>query len=382
MKPRVCIDLRPTQTEAKYSGTGVYAYQLVQAIESLSHNLDLYYLTLQNYTFPYLRIPNERLIKVWRPHKPERWHAIFDWITLGPQLVRHHIKLFHMLTPGLISFASQLATVVTVHDFIPLNMPQDSASSLDVKLLYQFRLKQIRGATHCISVSAATSKELVELQKIPTEKISVVYHAANQNFALCPDLLSKQYRQRLPEQYILYLGGYTYRKNVPMLLHAYKNLKQAFPELHLVLAGKVPEPKRQELIQLSRLLEIESSLVWTGVIPVEQLPSLYAGAHLFVYPSLYEGFGLPVIEAMSCGTPVVSSTAGSLAEIAGDAALLVDPTNLTEITNAIKALLTDTQLRNHFAQKGKERARLFSWEKCARETLTVYESVLKNGSNL
>lgn len=380
MKPRVCIDLRPIQTGAKYSGTGVYAYQLVQAIERLSHNLEIYYVTLQNYVLPPLHIPENRLIKVWRFAKPERWHVVLDWMMLKPKLLQYQIKLFHMLTPGLVGFTKQMATVVTVHDFIPLRIPQDFANSFDAKLLYQFRLKQIRRATHCIAVSVATSKELMELQKIPREKISVVYHAANQNFNLVSDLLRGQDRQSLPEQYILYLGGYTYRKNVPMLLHAYRNVKQTFPDVSLVLAGAVPNSTRQELTQLSRQLEIESSLVWTGAISAEQLPTLYAGASLFVYPSLYEGFGLPVIEAMSCGTPVVASSVGSLAEVAGDAALLVDPTSLTEITDAIKILLTDMQLRESFIKRGEERARLFSWERCAQETLAVYERVLQSST--
>jgi alpha-1,3-rhamnosyl/mannosyltransferase len=180
----------------------------------------------------------------------------------------------------------------------------------------------------------------------------------------------------LPDQYILFLGNLEPRKNLPRLMAAYQSLPQPIRRRYpLVIAGAKgwgTEEVKETLLSFRR----DEKPIFTGYIPQTALPILYRGASLFVYPSLYEGFGLPVIEAMASGVPVITSGSTSLPEVVGDAGMLVNPYDVDRLKGAMMELLEDERKRKEMIEKGIVRARLFSWEKCARETITVYEKVL------
>jgi glycosyltransferase involved in cell wall biosynthesis len=179
----------------------------------------------------------------------------------------------------------------------------------------------------------------------------------------------------LNEPYILYVGALTLRKNIARALEAFAELNSSHPGLCFVLAGPSTW-KKTPIASLLERLGITERVLLTGPLTDDDLPALYNGADLFVFPSLYEGFGLPPLEAMACGTPVVTSNASSLPEVVGDAAITVDPYDVDALSGAMRRVLTDPCLRDEMRQKGLARASGFTWERTARETVSVYRQVL------
>ena len=180
----------------------------------------------------------------------------------------------------------------------------------------------------------------------------------------------------LPRPYVLNVGTLEPRKNLDGLLRAFAQAKKSGVPHTLVIAGARGWGDSR-LAPLLRELGIAGSVIFTGFVEDEDLPYLYAGADFFVYPSFYEGFGIPVLEAMACGTPVIASNTSSIPEVAGDAALLVDPHSDAELSASILRLAGDERLRQELRERGLSRAALFSWEKTVNETLKVYENVLQ-----
>jgi glycosyltransferase involved in cell wall biosynthesis len=181
-------------------------------------------------------------------------------------------------------------------------------------------------------------------------------------------------RYGIAGDYALFVGTLQPRKNLIRLIEAFSNFRFPISDFRLVIAGKKGW-LYQEIFRWVEELGLEKKVVFTGYVPEGDLPVLLSGARLFVFPSLYEGFGLPVLEAMACGTPVVCSNASSLPEVAGDAAVLVDPQDVEGLAAAMERVLGDEELRAELIVRGFEQARKFSWERCARETLDVLESV-------
>ena len=185
------------------------------------------------------------------------------------------------------------------------------------------------------------------------------------------DVLRVREKLGLPERFVLYLGTLEPRKNLPRLIRAFSHIADEVPHSLVIAGGKG--------WRVGKAVEIPSSLedrvLLTGFVPGADLPALYSAAEVFAYPSLYEGFGLPVVEAMACGTPVLTSSVASLPEVAGDAALLVDPLSEEGMARVLKRLCEDDALRESLSSEGLERASLYSWDGCARAVLGVYESV-------
>jgi glycosyltransferase involved in cell wall biosynthesis len=186
-------------------------------------------------------------------------------------------------------------------------------------------------------------------------------------------------RYDLGGPYVLYVGALTARKNVPRLLQAYARLRTWSTTWSLVIAG-ARNCKSAPIFRAVQELGLQEHVHFTAFVADEDLPALYNGADLFAFPSLYEGFGLPVMEAMACGTPVVTANTSSLPEVAGNAALLVDPYDVRAIAGAMRRVLEDGDLAQELRERGLARAAQFSWERTARATVTVYESVLATKS--
>ena len=181
-------------------------------------------------------------------------------------------------------------------------------------------------------------------------------------------------RYNIAGDYILFVGTLQPRKNLIRLIEAFSNLQSPISNIQLIIAGKKGWLYEETFRQVEEL-GLEWKVVFTDYAPEGDLPALLSGASLFVFPSLYEGFGLPVLEAMACGTPVVCSNVSSLPEVAGEAAILVDPLDVEELATAMERVLGDEELRAELTERGFEQARRFSWEKCARQTLDVLERV-------
>jgi glycosyltransferase involved in cell wall biosynthesis len=290
-----------------------------------------------------------------------------------------HIDLFHGLDHlGVPLFAKVGRYVATVHDMIPLLWPQwvTRKHRLVVRAAYS-RLPQ--QADMVITPSEATKADVVRHLRIDRQRVAVIPWGCDERFQPVgdPELFAGvQQRYRLPAQYFLFVGTLEPRKNLSTLLHAYAMLRAEGigKDVKLVVAGRAGW-LYADIYDAVKSLALDEEVIFTGFVEDEDLPALYRGARLFVFPSLYEGFGLPILEAMASGIPVITSTAASMPEVAGDAAILVDPHDPQAIAEAMARLLAEDRLRQTLIQKGLDRARRFSWDTVAHDTLALYASL-------
>lgn len=273
----------------------------------------------------------------------------------------------------LMPYMPGVPALVTVHDLIPLLYPR--YFSLRQRLLFSVTMGlAIRRSRQVIAVSQATANDLQHLLGIPPETIAVIPEAADPAFAPQPveqiARVRKQYN--LPDRYLLYFGSNKPHKNLVRLVRAWAKLQpQPVP---LVIAGvwdeRYPEAKQEVMSN-----KIGDDVYFLGLLPEKDVPALYAGATIFVFPSEYEGFGLPVLEAMASGTPVACANSASLPEVTADAAYLFEATDVDAIVNVLGALLADENLRATLRERGLARASTFSWERTAEATCTLYRKI-------
>lgn len=265
---------------------------------------------------------------------------------------------------------SKYPKVTTVHDLIPFKYPQTTTDT--IRQAHRKRLAWVlRESDKIIAVSHATKEDLVSILKVPENKIVVIPEGVDSHF--CPQPLeiidSIKRKYKIKGEYVFSLSTLEPRKNQIGLIQAFQIVKKKYPEMQLVLGGKtgwgdIPKPV--------------SGVLMPGYIPDSDLPALLSGASVFALPSFYEGFGLPPLEAMACGTPVVTSDISSLPEVVGEAGILVDPNKVEDIaTGIIKAIESQPQLR----EKGLVQAKKFSWERAARETYNVYKQAIESHKN-
>jgi glycosyltransferase involved in cell wall biosynthesis len=265
---------------------------------------------------------------------------------------------------------------VTVHDLGYLHYPQ-AHTRWGRRYLQWSTAHNARTASQIIADSEATKRDLVEYCRTPPERITVVYPGHDPTFAPVRDpvqLNNVRERYGVPGRYALYVGTLQPRKNLGRLLAACAYLARECQDVHLVIAGKKGWLQESLLAQV-RELGLQEHVHLTGYVPQRDLPALISGASVFVLPSLYEGFGLPVVEAMACGTPVICSRVSSLPEVVGDAALLIDPHDTADIARSIQRVLRDDRLQQDLTRKGLERASLFSWDRAAQQVLDILLSV-------
>jgi len=270
-------------------------------------------------------------------------------------------------------------SVVTVHDLGYLCYPE-AHRPLDRIYLDLSTRYNARAATHLIADSSATKRDLIQRYGTDPNKITVVYPGYDEaTFQPVRDeeaIEAIKARYGIAGDYILFVGTLQPRKNLIRLIEAFASVQggKYASQLRLVIAGKKGW-LYQEIFRRVEELDLRGTVLFPGYIAAGDLPILLSGARLFVFPSLYEGFGLPVLEALACGTPVVCSHTSSLPEVAGDAALLVDPLDVEGLAAALERVLGDEELRAELIERGFEQVRKFSWERCARETLNVLENV-------
>ena len=271
--------------------------------------------------------------------------------------------------------------VVTIHDLIPLILPAYRGGVL-ARLYTGLVAASARGAVAVITDSQASKADILRYLHLPPDRVHVIYLAAGEEYHPRPSGVSDaavRARYGLPDEYVLYLGGYDVRKNVQTLLKAYTYVRDGMQDQHpLVLAGRLPERRSSRFVDVSTLVKrmnLNDVVHPIGWVNEEDAPALYRMASCFVFPSRYEGFGLPVLEAMACGTPVVAADAASLPEIVGDAGFVVDPDDARGMAGAIMATLLQDELARTLSQKAQARAAKFSWARTASETLAVYEQV-------
>ncbi len=258
-------------------------------------------------------------------------------------------------------------TVLTFHDLVPMVRPETSTQEIVDR--FNRCVERLGYVDELLTVSEFSRSEMVTKLGVDASRITVAHNGVDKIFFLeRPDeKIARKYSGGFP--YILFVGTLEPRKNVEVLIEAFGELDE--PELKLLLVGK--EGWESERVH-SKVREsgLESAVIFPGYVPEEELPFLYQSAEVFVYPSLYEGFGMPVLEAMAAGAPVVTSNTSSLPEVAGDAAILVSPDSVSEIAEAIRGVMGNNQLRRKLTDRGKKRAGGFTWDRCARRTLEAY----------
>lgn len=288
---------------------------------------------------------------------------------------RLRLDLVHDPTGVMPLLLTSVARVLTIHDAIPYVCPQTS-TRLDWLIFHGWLPWAVRRADAIVTVSRRSREDIVTHLPVSPERVAVVPLAADQRFRPMKKAEIEPVLRGcgIERPYILYVGSLESRKNLPRLLEAYDRLRQRSTPWKLVVVG-ARKWKSSPIFDTVHRLGLEPYVQFTGYVPDEHLPALYSGADLFVFPSLYEGFGLPPLEAMACGTPVVCSNAASLPEVVGDAAVTVDPYDVDALAEAMHRVLADRELREDLRARGLARARQFTWERTARETLAVYREV-------
>ena len=273
---------------------------------------------------------------------------------------------------------SRIPGVVTVHDLIPALLPAYRGGVLGKAYNLLVRASA-RRAAYVLTDSQAARQDILRHLHIAPHRVEAIHLAAEARFRPIHDptaLNRVRHKYELPCSYLLYLGGFDVRKNVSGILRAFARLDGT--ETRLVIAGQLPrqdsglfpDPRR-----IATELGILDRVLFTGWVDEEDKPALYSGAVAFLFPSLYEGFGLPPLEAMSCGTPVIASDRSSLPEVVGNGGLCVDPENATAMAEAMRALTTNVTLRRELREASLAQAERFSWQRCAQATMETYQRV-------
>ena len=358
-------------------GVGQYIYNLLKNIAKLDTENTYYLYTNMEISQEFYRIGKNFKVIV----KKNRFLTRVLWLQfiLPGLLKQDNIDLLH--APCHVSPARlHCPLVITYHDMASWLFPEKF--ELFHRMAYQLLVPALtRRADRLIAVSESTKRDIVKLFKIAEDKITVVTEGANAFFKPVTDsALLKKIKEKysLPEKYFLYVGMFEPRKNIPSIIEAFRRLKdKCILEHKLVLVGKKGWMYK-EIFNTVKSLKLASDVIFTGYISDYELPLVYSGAEIFIFPSAYEGFGLPILEAMSCGLPVITSNISSMPEVSKGAALLVNPGVLEEIADAMEKIINDKPLKEAMIKKGLEEAKKYSWEKAAKETLEVYKAVLKN----
>lgn len=294
-------------------------------------------------------------------------------LSLPYELAKNHLDLVHIcMVPPV--FCPQ-KYIMTVHDLAPFIHPEFFPKKILLRLNPLLK-KGIKHAAKIIAVSEATKRDVIRLFGIDAHKIVVIHHGIDSQYKPIEDkkdavTILKKYG--ISDKYILYVGRIQARKNILRLIQAFQLLKQKKKLKHkLVLVGKRMWESKEIFKEIDKL-DIREDVILTDHASYPDLPYFYNGADAFIYPSLFEGFGIPPLEAMACGTPVIASNVTAIPEIVGDAALFVDPIDISSIAEGMDKLLSSDNLKKDLIKKGFQRAKQFSWKETAKKTLSVYE---------
>ncbi len=363
-------------TVAQRTGTEGYSLHIIRGLIALgsTHRFRLYFRDQP----PDSLIPLAENVEIQVITRPRLW----THTGLGPAVRRNPPDV--LFVPSHVipwPHVSGVPAVVTVHDLGYLHYP-DRHPPLERLYLGWSTRHSARVARRVIAVSRATAHDLVALNGVPQDRIRVVYSGIDES--LCPvtdaaAIEALRARLGIPGPYVLHVGRLQLRKNLVRLVEAFDQIKNTAEGLSLVLAGR-PGWGHQQLLRRIVQLDLSDRVILPGYISDEDLPALYSGAQLYAFPSLYEGFGFPALEAMACGVPVVCANTSSLPELVGNAALTVAPTDTVALAEAIRRLLTDNALRQQLITRGLERVRSFTWEAAARATLEVLQEAAGIGS--
>lgn len=360
------------------AGLGRYAGSLARALArqaperfALFHNRAANPWELTNLE----RLPRRSVPLGYKPWRMAVW--LGQLAGIGFDRLLPDAELYHA-TEHLLMPLQRVPTVLTVHDLIFKLFPEHH-KRLNYWFLNAAMPLFVRRANAIIAISESTKRDLIQHYGTPAEKIAVVYEGVTPHFqpASSHTVVRALREYDLPPRFLLTVGTIEPRKNLSRLLEALVRLRVDDPELHLVVVGARGWLYRDFFWQITEL-GLNDVVHFPGYVLDADLPAIYTAASVLVMASVYEGFGLPVLEAMACGTPVVSSHASSLPEIGGEAARYFEPMSVDNMTAILRQVLADEELRVEMREAGLEQATRFSWQRAARETMGVYEKVMSN----
>ena len=373
---RIAIDAHSVGT--RLGGNESYAVNLIEALAQIDevNEYTLFVTTAEARDRFHQRWPNFK-VRSTLPHTP----LIRIPLTLSAVLRKHPVDVLH------VQFTAPpfcpCPVVVSIHDLSFEHVPETFHRRSRIQLRLTVR-SSARRAAKILTLSEHTRRDVIDTYGIEPSRITAIPLAAPGHFYRVEDnreLQRVRHTYGIDGQYILSVGSIQPRKNVARLVQAYARVRASLRDQHtetelpkLVLVGKLGWLYDETLRALEQS-RVADSVILTGYVPETDLPALYSGAICFVYPSYFEGFGLPPLEAMKCGAPVIVGNQTSLPEVVGDAGLTVDPFDINSIAKAIEKLINDSVLRRELSVKGRSRAETFSWRKTAQQTLEIYEQV-------
>ena len=360
------------------TGVGHYTLELARALASVSPDDEFHLIAPVPLPEPTADEISQNTPSNLQLNIPKSSSLRRKWWAVGlPLFLRNaSLDLFHGTNYD-IPLWNRDRTVVTIHDLSILLFPEHHEPKLVRRGRYRLPL-MARAAAKIITVSENVKREICEHLRVAPEKVVVTREAPRRSFRRVPWQETEEIRRRLniEDDFILFVGTIEPRKNLPTLLRAFEKIITATSlRPQLVIAGGEGW-MMEEFLNLAGGAHIKGRIRLTGYVNDDELRALYSSCHVFVYPSLYEGFGLPPLEAMACGAPVVTSRIPSIVETVGSAASLVDPRDVNELSASIVELLTDENKRQYYSAAGLAHAAGFSWEQTARETLEVYREVI------
>jgi glycosyltransferase involved in cell wall biosynthesis len=358
-----------------YRGTGIgtYSYQLINSLNKIDKFND-YLLFMPNNSCCDVNFNSNFSIRnITQDMQGNFW----DEVNIPNILKSEDIDIYHVPQNGIgLPNEKTCPFVITLHDIIPYKMPE-TVGERYLEIFLREMPKIIPLCDGIITVSNYSKQDIVKAFNFPEEKIFVT-HLANEDIyvplkkSYCKDFIAKYYS--IEDDFILYVGGFSPRKNIVGLIQAYSKLKAK--NTKLVIVGS--QGKSYNLYKsTAEKYNVSNDVIFPGFIPLEHMPIFYNAARLFVYPSLYEGFGLPPIEAMACGTPIIASNTTSVPEVVKDAGILINPYDIDELTKSMEKVLEDSSLRKELINKALLRSSEFSWLKTAKTTLDAFKTIAK-----
>lgn len=358
-----------------FSGVEKTIYELVNTLRTDSPHI--YHLFLPHHSEVNIEeSPQFHIHKVDLFTKTRTARIFWEHVFLPGLARKNSCELLHC--PGyILPFNCSLPSVLTIHDCFAINHPE--WCKISNRLYFRtFMARSIKNATQIIVPSAAVKEELIKTFGPPEDKLNVIPFAPSSVFSPIEEsALLNDIRQKysLDSRFFFFVGNHEPKKNIPGILHAFADFTSKTSSSHKLLLGGAPGwgPAVYPFI---KKLQLEKKVICPGYIPLQNLPALYSAADAFLFPSLSEGFGLPILEAMACGTPVITSDRGAAPEVAGNAAILCNPDDHQDIASAMTRIVENKELQVEYSRKGLTRASEFTWAKSAKATEQVYEKVL------
>ncbi|MBI4846723.1 MAG: glycosyltransferase family 4 protein [Candidatus Omnitrophica bacterium] len=373
---RIAIDAFETNYRTKV-GMGIYVDNLLRSLAQID-TANEYFLYAQN---PLVFVPELLNAKFHYRSLRNIGSCRSFWVQcrLPVELFHKRPDVLHIPAGQKIPFFRLCPTLVTIHDVAFLKFKEYFSFGLGLRS-EMFTRYAAKHADKIIAISESTKKDIMHYYNISEDRIEVVYHGVNSIFHPIEDkslLFSVKEKYKINGHYVLFTGVLQPRKNIPRLIRAFRHVLNVFNgRVSLVISGQKGWMYK-EIFETTKREGVSEKVIFTGYVPQQELVLLMNAAELLILPSLYEGFGMPLLEAMSCGAPVICSNVSSMPEVVADAGLCCDPYSEDSIAQTMLLILKNENLKKELSSRGRIRAKLFSWEKAAARTLAIYEALIK-----